>query len=222
MHARVGLGVLGVARRLVVARAAREVGALRVLDAGQRAVRDAVAVDVAVALELRQLRERRRRRAPCRGPTACSGYGNGSLIQLFMPRSRSREHEHRRLQPLGQVERRACRTRSSRAPSRAAAPGGCVSPCDSACDEREVALRGARRQAGARADALDVPDHRRDLGVVAVARRTRSSARCRGPRSRSSRARRPSPRPAPCRSRRSRPRPGPPRRWPCRSRDRAR
>ena len=44
-----------------------------------------------------------------------------------------------------------------------------VSPCDRPAGERDVLLRGARRQAGGRADALDVEDHRGNLGEVGQA-----------------------------------------------------
>ena len=47
---------------------------------------------------------------------------------------------------------------------------GClVSPCESEATKADVALRGARRKAGGRADALDVPDHAGNLNVVSEA-----------------------------------------------------
>ena len=58
-------GILGVRAVLRVARAAREIRALR-MHAGQRAVRNAVAVDVEIAMEFLELLDLFLRVAPCR------------------------------------------------------------------------------------------------------------------------------------------------------------
>ena len=77
------VGPLGVGRALGVARAAREVGGRRVVDdAGQRPVRDAVAVHVLVAGELLELPDvlaelLLRANAPCRGRSASRGRRTG-------------------------------------------------------------------------------------------------------------------------------------------------
>ena len=104
-HDLVFLGILGVAAVLVVARAAREVRALRA-HARKRAIRDAVVVPVEIAVEL------------------------GELLDLFLAQDLAairtirvvplelgahpvvhadveiRQHEHRRLQPVGEIEGR--------------------------------------------------------------------------------------------------------------------
>ena len=67
------LGPLAVARLLVVAGAAGEVGRQRVLGAGDGPVADAVAVDVLVPLEAAQPLEVLGGRAPCRAGAASSG-----------------------------------------------------------------------------------------------------------------------------------------------------
>ena len=134
-----------------------------------------------------------------------------------MPRSRSLITNTGVWKPLGQVERLHRHLVALARPTRAAAAGAACRRATARAANSDVALRGARRQPGRRADALDVEDHRRDLGVVRRGRRTRPSARCRGPTSTSSRARPPSPRRSPCRARRSRPRPARSRTSPCRS-----
>ena len=47
---------------------------------------------------------------------------------------------------------------------------GClVSPCESSACRENVALHGARGQAGGGSDALHVEDHRGNFGVIAEA-----------------------------------------------------
>ena len=82
-------GTFAVARLLVVAGAAREISRQRVLGARNRAVADAVAVDVLVTLELPQPLQVLGVQDLAALDAAWWGYGNGSLSQRFMPRSRS-------------------------------------------------------------------------------------------------------------------------------------
>ena len=159
------LGALAVARLLVVAGAAREVGRQRVLGAGDRPVADAVAVDVFVALELPEALQVFGVQRPCRARWAWSGYGNGSVSQRFIPRSRSVAMKTGRLELLRQVE---------------GLDGQRVAFLDRAGDQddvagvavaqevelEDVALAGAGGQAGARPHALNVDDHDGDLGEV--------------------------------------------------------
>jgi len=58
------LAVLGL---VVVAAAAREIGRGRMIGAGERAIADAIAVQIPVARETAQLVSDLRRSAPCRG-----------------------------------------------------------------------------------------------------------------------------------------------------------
>jgi hypothetical protein len=80
---------------------------------------------------------------------------------------------------------------------------------------KQVGLRGARRHARRRPNALNVEDHAGQSRRNIPARQTPPSAKCPVPRSPSSRARRPIPRPAPCRSRPARLPPAQSRKSPC-------
>ena len=83
-----------------------------------------------------------------------------------MPMSRSRQHEHRRLEALGQVERRHRQRRSTPPGSPGRARCAWCRRATRRRSDQDVALLRARRHAGRRARALHVEDDRRDLGVV--------------------------------------------------------
>ena len=68
-------------------------------------------------------------------------------------------------------------------------------------DREQIALHGAGRHSGRRSDALNIEDHSGQSRRNSQGRQTPPSARCPGPRSRSSSGRLPSPRLAPCRLR---------------------
>ncbi len=104
-HLQVLVRLLGVARRIVVSRAAREVRRLGMIGARQRAPADGVAVHIAVAREAAQPFE------------VFRGQHLAAIQRLVRIGERLRhpvvhaqveiaEHKHRRLQPLGQIERR--------------------------------------------------------------------------------------------------------------------
>ena len=189
----VGVGPLGVARHLVVARAAGEVTGGGVVGAGQRAVRHAVTVDVAVA-------------RPLAGELLQVLLGEDlAAVELLLrvlelgghPEVHSEvevgEHEHRCLEAIGVVERvaRELVALFDRAGQQDHVLGVAVRK---RVDEPDVRLRRARRQAGRRADALDVEDHDRHLRVVREAgelrhqRDARAGRRGHRPRARPARA----------------------------------
>ena len=174
----------------------------------------------------------RRRRRPCSGPTrrcrfsvsasstlprssGSSGYANGSDIHVFIARSRSLITKTRRLEALGEVEgvHRHRVALLDRCRDQHDLLGVAVRQQRRAED---VALRGARRQAGRRPDALDVENHARDFRVVGEAGEL-AHQRDAGPGGRRHRARaRPAGADDHADARRSRPRPGRSRRSPCR------
>ena len=166
-HPRIHFRALGIARRFVVTRAASEEDAFGVLHARQRAPGNPVAVHVAIALELGQLRQRLVVQHLAAIP-ARLGIGERIAHPIVHAQVEIRQHEHRRLQPLRQIEGRHAEfvAFGHRAREQHHVPRVAVRQC---VRELHVALRGARRQAGARPNALDVPHHRRDLGVVAIA-----------------------------------------------------
>ena len=139
---------------------------LRRMRAGIGAIRDAVAVHIQVAAELLagfqllgghhlaavQLA------AVVPGRTAC-------VSRSFMPISRSSMHEHRRLQPVGQVERQRAELEALVRVFREQQHvlGVAVRGIGAAED---VGLLRARRHAGGRAGALHVEDHRGDFGEI--------------------------------------------------------
>ena len=172
-------GVFGVAAVLVVARAAREVRALR-MHARQRAVRNAVAVHVEIAMELLELLDLFLRAAPCRDrdvvvvPLEIAGTSSRSCrcrdrdITMTGVCSRSARSNGvaREVETLFRIAReQAARAWCRRARRRRA---------------QDVALLRARRHAGGGPDALDVEQHRRAFRRSTRGRGTRSSARCRG------------------------------------------
>ena len=162
------VGVFGVAAELVVARAAREVRALRV-HARQRPVRDAVAVDVEVAVERLHAARAPRPTAPCRGragscrPTSASGPSSRSCRcrdrSARTPASGSARRD-RRTSTANSNASRGSRGIEADVPRVAVRRVGA---------QHQVALLRARRHAGRRTGALHVEDHRRDLGVVGQA-----------------------------------------------------
>ena len=140
------------------------------------------------------------------------GYLKASDIQLFMPRSRS---------IITKTGVWNCSARSN-------ASIAIVSTLRPRTEEHDVlgvavreerrleqvALRGARRQAGGGSDPLDVEDHGRRFGVIRQARELAHQRDAGAGRGRH-RARRPSSPRSPCRATRFRPPPARSRRWPC-------
>ena len=160
---------LAVLRLGVVAGAARE--ERRPELPGQRAVRDAVAVDVLVAAPLADRLQRLRRQH-----LAAVERRLGIRERLGHPVVHAEveigHHEDRRLEALGEVEgldghRVALGDRRRQQQD---VLGVAVRQ---ARGKGDVALRGARRQARRGADTLDVEDHRRQLGVVGQPRELR-------------------------------------------------
>ena len=104
-------------------------------------------------------------------------------------------HEHRRLQLLGEIEGLTGHGEAL-AHADGISIGWWVSPCESEAVEADVALRGARRQAGGRPHALDVQDDAGNFDVVAKAdelghqRNARAGGGGHGARARPSRAQR--------------------------------
>ncbi len=156
-HFLVLVGDLGVAAELVVARAAREERALRV-HAGQRARRDVVAVLGRVAEELRHRLE-------------LGGAEHAAAVRAIASRpSRRRghdpvvhadveigQHEDRRLEALGEIERRHGEVEALGGVRREEQDvlGVAVRRVGA---RQDVALLRARRHAGRRARALHVDD----------------------------------------------------------------
>ena len=156
--------VLAVGRAVVVARAAGEVGRLRVGRARERPPADPVAVHVGVAGEPAEPVEvllREHLAAIERALRVRERVGHPDVhaeVEVG-------QDEHRRLQPLGEVERldRQGEALLHRAREEQHVPRVAVG------EERggeDVALRGAGGEPGGGADPLHVEDHRRDLGVV--------------------------------------------------------
>ena len=113
-HVDVLVAVLGVGAVAVVAGAAREVRALG-MDSRQRAIRDAVAVDVEIAGEaLRLLELLRRQHLAAIGPVAVVP-GQLRDHPVVHADVEVAQHEDRRLEPLGEVERLRPTSRTPRA-----------------------------------------------------------------------------------------------------------
>ena len=186
------LGPLGVGRALGVAGAAREERRGHVVDlAGEGAVRDAVAVHVAVAGELLELRDVRLELFL--GPDDLAPVDRllGIRERVGHPVVHAevevRHDEHGRLESLRQVESLdrelvalLHRARDEQDVLRVAV--------GEEVRREDVALHRPRRQAGRGAHALDVHDDGRDLGVVAETDELRHE-RDAGARSRRHRAR---------------------------------
>ena len=160
-HLDVLVAVLGVGAEAVVARAAGEVRALR-MDARQRAGGDAVAVAVEIAGEGLDLVEL------LRGQHLAAIRPIGVVPRQLRDHPvvhadvEIGQHEHRRLEALGEIERRR------RELERLARIAGIEADVAGVAVRRvgahhQVALLGARRHAGGRPGALHVEDHRRAL-----------------------------------------------------------
>ena len=162
---RVVLGTLAVLRLFVVARPAREIR--RHAVAGDRAVRDAVAVHVAVAREFADALERV-------GIQQLAARDRlGRIVEgVRHPRVHAqvevRHHEDRRLHVLGEVERvhRHRVALGDRAGQQQRVLGVAVRQEGRGQD---VLLTGPGRETGGWPAPLDVEDHGRDFGVVAKA-----------------------------------------------------
>ena len=156
---------LAVERLLVVAGAAREVG--RHAGAGQRPVGNAVAVDVLVAAPVADAGQR----LGVEHLAAIERLGR-VLERVGHPGVHAEvevaHHEDGRLQALGEVEG-VLRHLVALGDGRRQQEDVAAVAVRQAGGEGDVLLRGAGRQAGRRADALDVEDHRRQLGVVGQA-----------------------------------------------------
>ena len=204
---------LAVERLLVVAGAAGEVR--RHAGAGQRPVGNAVAVDVLVAAPVADARQR----LGVEHLAAIERLGR-VLERVGHPGVHAEveiaHHEDGRLQALGEVEG-VLRHLVALGDGRRQQEDVAAVAVRQAGGEGDVLLRGAGRQAGRRADALDVEDHRRQLGVVGQAGELGHQRDARAGGRASSSGRPPTTRRPPCRARRSRPRPGPRRSSPCRS-----
>ena len=218
-HVRVRLRVLGVVAEPVVARAARQVGALGV-HARQRAPRDPVPVHVQIAVERpRRLLQllRGQHLAPVR-PVRVVPF-ELRHDPVVHPDVQVRQHEDRRLEALGQIER-LHRHLETLVRVRREDHDVPRIPVRRIRRELDVALLGPRRHPRRRAHPLHVEEDRRHLGVVGQpdelahqrepgAARRGEGARAR-PRRRRARCPRPRARPRPARSRSgSCPSPGP-------------
>ena len=114
----------------VVARAAREVRRERMIGAGQRAPRNAVAVDVVVAaplaLQLRELLGGEHLAALDRLGRILERIGH----PVVHAEVEIAQDEDRRLELLGEIERLAARTRSTPTTLDGISTMCCVSPCE--------------------------------------------------------------------------------------------
>ena len=121
------VAVLGIGAEAVVAGAAREVRALRDARPGSVRYGDAVAVDVEIAVRSSSAASSsaRRQHLAAIGPVAVvpGQLGDHPVVHADVEIA---QHEHRRLEPLGQVERDRRRSRTPRAgrPDRGRC-GGC-------------------------------------------------------------------------------------------------
>ena len=153
------LAVLAV---LVVARSAREIR--RHVVAGNRAIRDAVAVHILVAAPAADPLQRLRveHLAAIERP---SGYSNVLDIQVFIARSRSLITNTSDWKPLGEIER-VHRHRVALFDGRRDQHDLLGVAVRQQRRAQDVALRGAGRQTRRRSHALDVEDHAGNLRVV--------------------------------------------------------
>ena len=145
------------------------------IGAGKRAIRNGVAVDVFVTRKTARLLQ------------LFFGQYLAALQRLFGILERLghpvvhaqveiRHDEHRRLHLLRQVEGIARHREALR--GRAGEQHGMLGVAvREPGNEADVALRGSRRQSGRRPNALHVPNHSRQLDVVAQVRRTPPSAK---------------------------------------------
>ena len=149
---------------LVVPRSAHEVGTFGA-HTGNGARRDPVSIGVEIPREPRQSRERLRiEHLAAIGPVVVVP-GEPRHHPVVHPDVQVRCHEHRRLEPLGDIKglHRHLETLvriggiEYRVPSVAVRGVG---------QHQQVALLGAGGHAGGRAAALDVEEDRRDLGIV--------------------------------------------------------
>ena len=162
----VGRRALGVAAVLVVAGAAREVGGLALAGrAGQRAVRDGVAVDVLVAAPVLHRDDAGLVEHLAAGDRLL-GVREGVGHPEVHAEVEVAQHEHRRLEHLGEVERLLRELVGLERARRVEADVLAVA-VRRVGRLQHVALHRARREARGGAGALDVEDDARDLGVVA-------------------------------------------------------
>ena len=132
---------------------------------GNRAVRDAVAVDVLVAAPGADPRQRRRASRTLPRSIGRSGYSNVRRHPGIHRQIEVAHHEHQRLEALGEIEgvHRHRVALLHRRRDQHDLLGVAVRQQRRAQD---VSLRGAGRQAGRRTHALDVEDHAGHFRVI--------------------------------------------------------